>query len=725
MEIRNIGSGEIDPGAEVKENPGEGKLGGRSVRQDNRPGEQGNVSRGIENGQNPNNFIQQARNELLNDDDEGDDEFIQYQDDIEIDFDSDKGRQRVNQYVASELTDGVDEVKPEDVGKGDPSSRKQRRFISDLIQIAANAYGNGAFEGRSGGEGHIGLIGDEVVKFNTHSGEYSEGGLEALKTGNPGLYNAMMASSTRLGVKLRGLLDDAILLFLQDKVNLTTEQQHIISAMRMEMRAICNGQELLTRKNAVEFLSMIFEITNLADRQEIEQIVWQEAERIAPKLSTEKIGDTRALFMEKSRGLRRGQAFLGRHEAGGDSFVKTVVAAGRAEFARLFELDAPSFPMKCNAGIFTLTNGARVDYSDYLSILRERRFKCLLGASRAMLEKFSGRCANPGDRRRFDALYAQLARLERAVDEASSPVEIVNGTGDQRICRRIKVNDYRDAVNELSQCLMNFAYGLSAKEDAHNRYVSAPLLAARQLCARLGQIVRAENRSDFGALPAVHTNADQEIDEQELSELAGHWRTNQAVSFDELETLGLEDDAVSRFESLQDDLISIAAIAYGDHRGEKSAGGKGHIGLVNGEVVKFNTHRNEYESADAIDDETARRMRESCGKLIDRMSGMVESAFRLLAAAENRELTYTENERKSNLLAWLADLKSRDSFFSRADAAHLVTEICGLFVRVGGLKDLQQEVWDEAARQAPALSTRNVRDTRAAFTAKWNAARGN
>lgn len=73
----------------------------------------------------------------------------------------------------------------------------------------------------------------------------------------------------------------------------------------------------------------------------------------------------------------------------------------------------------------------------------------------------------------------------------------------------------------------------------------------------------------------------------------------------------------------QDALSQIAKLAYGSGRMEKTSGGKGSIGMLNGRVVKFNTHWRERGGAPTPE------MRASCDALRARLSGI---ATAMLAA---------------------------------------------------------------------------------------------
>ncbi len=73
----------------------------------------------------------------------------------------------------------------------------------------------------------------------------------------------------------------------------------------------------------------------------------------------------------------------------------------------------------------------------------------------------------------------------------------------------------------------------------------------------------------------------------------------------------------------QDALAQIAKLAYGSGRTEKTSGGKGSIGLLDGRVVKFNTHWRERGGTPSAE------MRASCDALRAQLSGI---ATALLAA---------------------------------------------------------------------------------------------
>lgn len=73
----------------------------------------------------------------------------------------------------------------------------------------------------------------------------------------------------------------------------------------------------------------------------------------------------------------------------------------------------------------------------------------------------------------------------------------------------------------------------------------------------------------------------------------------------------------------QDALAQIAKLAYGSGRTEKTSGGKGNIGLLDGRVVKFNTHWRERGGTPSAE------MRASCDALRAQLSGI---ATAMLAA---------------------------------------------------------------------------------------------
>ena len=73
----------------------------------------------------------------------------------------------------------------------------------------------------------------------------------------------------------------------------------------------------------------------------------------------------------------------------------------------------------------------------------------------------------------------------------------------------------------------------------------------------------------------------------------------------------------------QEALAQIAKLAYGSGRTEKTSGGKGNIGILDGRVVKFNTHWRERGGTPSAE------MRASCDALRAQLSGI---ATAMLAA---------------------------------------------------------------------------------------------
>ncbi len=88
-------------------------------------------------------------------------------------------------------------------------------------------------------------------------------------------------------------------------------------------------------------------------------------------------------------------------------------------------------------------------------------------------------------------------------------------------------------------------------------------------------------------------------------------------------------------------LHEIAKMAYGSGSSEKTAGGKGNIGILNGHVVKFNTHLLERMGSTTDD------MRASCDALRMRLSAIAEE----LLIDPHFQYTQESADRRDNLIA--------------------------------------------------------------------------
>ena len=151
----------------------------------------------------------------------------------------------------------------------------------------------------------------------------------------------------------------------------------------------------------------------------------------------------------------------------------------------------------------------------------------------------------------------------------------------------------------------------------------------------------------------------------------------------------------------EETLARVARLAYGSGRTEKTSGGNGNIGLLDGRVVKFNTHWG--ERGGAVSD----AMRASCDALRTRLSDIATS---LLAAREDADAAI--NAKLARALA-----KVRAALGMAPDGAAVATT--GLLERKAVAKVLNTiqeatgfDVWEDLRRGDPtSLSSRGVDTT--------------
>lgn len=100
-------------------------------------------------------------------------------------------------------------------------------------------------------------------------------------------------------------------------------------------------------------------------------------------------------------------------------------------------------------------------------------------------------------------------------------------------------------------------------------------------------------------------------------------------------------------------LREIAAMAYGSGLFEGASGGKGHIGLLNGKVIKFNTHSKEREAVDKMEPQNKNyeQMLAASDKL---RTSLVRSLTTVMYAATNGKFKDQE-ESKSRITAKAAE----------------------------------------------------------------------
>jgi len=87
--------------------------------------------------------------------------------------------------------------------------KNRNQATNFLAECAKLAYGSGMLEGKSGGNGNIGMLGDRVVKFRTHSGERSGEVTKNMADSCAELRNNLLNSVRALLVKDDGSVDEA------------------------------------------------------------------------------------------------------------------------------------------------------------------------------------------------------------------------------------------------------------------------------------------------------------------------------------------------------------------------------------------------------------------------------------------------------------------------------------------------------------------------------------
>lgn len=161
---------------------------------------------------------------------------------------------------------------------------------TDLTSIAAMAWGSGLTEGRSGGEGHIGMIGNRVVKFNTHGNEYGKGSLDSLQKADFSLFSQMMTSSDVLRAKLKEIKNSVC----KNGVGDFDRLSHTLDEVLDKDNAKWSDNGLLKRKAVAKAVTEINKFLGGRTNEE----VWGGVENIKKSLQTRDIADTRALFKQ-------------------------------------------------------------------------------------------------------------------------------------------------------------------------------------------------------------------------------------------------------------------------------------------------------------------------------------------------------------------------------------------------------------------------------------------
>ena len=150
----------------------------------------------------------------------------------------------------------------------------------------------------------------------------------------------------------------------------------------------------------------------------------------------------------------------------------------------------------------------------------------------------------------------------------------------------------------------------------------------------------------------------------------------------------------------QDALAQIAKMAYGSGRGEGVSGGKGNIGLVDGQVVKFNTHWTERLRS------TTGEMRASCDEL-RRKLGAIAGELLASPGEEAPEVAAAKRETLAGIRRQLGlDPAGQAVVSTRLLDRRVVAAVVTRLAEASG-----RNVWIEAENAADTLSSRGVDTT--------------
>ncbi len=154
----------------------------------------------------------------------------------------------------------------------------------------------------------------------------------------------------------------------------------------------------------------------------------------------------------------------------------------------------------------------------------------------------------------------------------------------------------------------------------------------------------------------------------------------------------------------QQKLTEIAKMVYGSGKSEGTSGGKGNIGMLNGRVVKFNTHWTERRGR------TTNEMLESCNDL---RRALNEIARALLPLADGPQPLFNNNsiiiEARNKICDELGLTHDGETIettrlLDRKTVARVIDELSRAAARTGR----QLTPWDGATQAADSLSSKNI-----------------
>lgn len=389
------------------------------------------------------------------------------------------------------------------------------KLKGQLIEIASVAYGSGATEGKSGGEGHIGLVGGRVVKFNTHRSEY-KGNFAAAQN-----YDKMLASSR----KLRGRLLELAAAVLQGKMlgwaeavseqdDSTVERMHKTVIEMSEDEKAKTG--VLNRTRAAELVTFICREIKAFTGKDIEDEVWGAAKKFAK--NTRNVENTRDLFAEE---LKAENDLVSvkcqKRKVGNDELTlvdEVIQAANKAgkdgpevngiekvpplrKFERIINgKTVYGFEDFVNAG-YQVSRAKTVRQEDYFDALRYDRLFRVHNAVSAMIKVMTDRFGDCGLEKLFG--YTESADPQNGVKPAESEFErrmtarlrknvLIKGGGFEDF-HGMSEKDYRHILKKLRDHFENVANrsdGVIAGDTPEKAAIRA---TARELCGRIANFL--------------------------------------------------------------------------------------------------------------------------------------------------------------------------------------------------------------------------------------------
>lgn len=204
----------------------------------------------------------------------------------------------------------------------------QGTLHADILRLGANAYGNGFREGFDGGAGYMGLIGDEVVKFGTH-GEEVPASVSALVSG----------ASERLRHKLVQMLNVTIAqLERRTTPNVSLELEiGNLRAIATRLASEAEHAQPISRTGVASIIKQLIEaMGRIPGNESVVSVFKGQIESLAPRFSTNKIGNTVAHFVAKANAYEEGLKLLagrvpvrGADLAAGQPYIDVYRKAGR------------------------------------------------------------------------------------------------------------------------------------------------------------------------------------------------------------------------------------------------------------------------------------------------------------------------------------------------------------------------------------------------------------